>query len=229
VHAMLALLLGGFVAVPLSLHLSDEHASHIVAEANLTAVFVSPEIHSRFARIVAELPDGNTCHVLNVLEGPAEIVSEWAEKCIAVVAASALDAAAAATAETNATAITTTTGTGSVASSGMVVSGEGVKSGCEEEVPAATNIFGVSYYTGVTASKAVHGTMHLQVTSPPQEVSRIRQQVISRETFSSVPGVALTGAVMEAWGRWQYCGSIEEVHLIWTKVGKHAPPPAVCA
>ena len=52
--AYYALILGGWRPIALSLHLSDENASHIVQEANLAAVFVARGVtFTRFKRIAA--------------------------------------------------------------------------------------------------------------------------------------------------------------------------------
>jgi hypothetical protein len=79
VQAFLALLLGGFVAVPLSVHLNADHAEHIVKEAKLQAVFVSPETCDRYTAFAQDLPGGCTLHVLNCLEGAPEVLSTWAK------------------------------------------------------------------------------------------------------------------------------------------------------
>jgi len=79
-QALLALMLGGFVAVPLSMHLNADHARHIVQEARLRAVFVSPETLGRFKDIVASLPHGKHVHILNCLNGSPQELAEWAKQ-----------------------------------------------------------------------------------------------------------------------------------------------------
>lgn len=57
--AYYALILGGWRPIALSLHLSDENASHIVQEANLAAVFVARGVTlTRFKRIAVAAAGG---------------------------------------------------------------------------------------------------------------------------------------------------------------------------
>lgn len=80
VQTLLALMLGGYVAVPLSCHLNVDHAQHIVHEAKLRAVFVSPDMHDRFWSFTQATPVGHTLHVFNCLDGSFEHLAEWIER-----------------------------------------------------------------------------------------------------------------------------------------------------
>eukprot|EP00947_MAST-08B_sp_MAST-8B-sp1_P004736 g4736.t1 len=50
------LILGGYVVVPLSVHLTDEHAQHMIHEASVECIFLSPETEARWTKIVGTLP-----------------------------------------------------------------------------------------------------------------------------------------------------------------------------
>ena len=51
VEVLIGLFWGGFVAVPFADNLGDVATRHIIAEAELSAIFVSPEGHKRFASL----------------------------------------------------------------------------------------------------------------------------------------------------------------------------------
>ena len=78
VQIILALMVGGYVAVPMSLHLSESNARHIAFEAQLRAVFVSPATVDRFDKFAGEVAAPSVpFRVFNCLDGAVESLASW--------------------------------------------------------------------------------------------------------------------------------------------------------
>ena len=174
VQVFLALLLGGFVAVPLSLHLSSSHAAHVVREANLKAVFVSPATRSRYAEIAAEVANGLL--LLDCLEGPSSVLESWA----------------------------------AVHDTPLPQDAAPPASELDVELPSNGGTPLASHYHGTVSGPAFSaGTVHLsfRLTSDARAVPKLRRMVLSKIGRKCEQ----PDAKIEAWGRWQVEGRIEEV------------------
>lgn len=220
VQTMLALMMGGFVAVPLSLHLSEGHARHIVEEARLRAVFVSPATAERYAGFAAALPADNTFHVLQCLNGPAHVLAAWADCHTNPILdqVTALPATVSDTAPGRATTLPPAAAAAhddgdNNADTAMALFYHGESS----EVPSFFHAFeGLIDCPSLFDGSA---WLQVQITTEPKSISKVKhmiQQIRGRGGSANTEH-ASGRPLWEAHGRWQLNGTIEEVRVTWFK------------
>mmetsp|Transcript_10028 Transcript_10028/g.15030 ORF Transcript_10028/g.15030 Transcript_10028/m.15030 type:complete len:1457 (-) Transcript_10028:132-4502(-) len=78
-EAQMCILTGGYVCVPISVTQSDENTIHIIMEANIQAIFVSPKMKKRVEGLVETIRSRHN-HMIKLLSMDEKSITKWTEK-----------------------------------------------------------------------------------------------------------------------------------------------------